>query len=381
MELVTGAASLEAAARAMLGEPAIALDTESNSFYRYPEQLCLVQVATSRQVYLVDPLAVGDIAPLGRVLADAAVQKVIHGADYDVISLDRHAGLRVRNLYDTGVAARFVGLEQVGLAALAQALLGVTLNKSKRLQRADWGRRPLAPELQEYAAADVRYLLALRDLLDERLQALGRGAWVAEECARLEEMRYNAPDVPLAFLAAKGSRELDGRGLAVLRALFAFREEEARRQERPPFYILSEAALVQLAANPQADLGEVPGLGEGGLKRYGRAIERALREGLAAPPVRRPASTHPWARPTPEQVERLRRLKEWRSARGAELGLDPALLWPMASLERLARAPETLAAEFSAPEVRRWQRERFGEQLRQWLGGGAPDADQAPPFP
>ncbi|MSQ33779.1 MAG: ribonuclease D [Dehalococcoidia bacterium] len=365
---MTGSSQLESAARAMLGEPAIALDTESNSFYRYPEQLCLVQVATSRQVYLIDPFAVGDSAPLGRVLADAAIQKVIHGADYDVISLDRHAGMRVRNLYDTSVAARFSGLEQVGLAALAEALLGVTLNKSKRLQRADWGQRPLALELQEYAASDVRYLLALRDLLDERLQTLGRGAWVAEECARLEAVRYNAPDVALAFLSAKGSRDLDGRGLAVLRALFAFREEEARRQERPPFYILSEAALVQLAANPKTDLTDVPGLGEQGLRRYGHAIERALREGLEAPPVRRPASTHPWARPTPEQAERLPRLKEWRRAQGAALGLDPALLWPMASLERLARAPATLEAELAAPEVRRWQREQFGEQLRQWLG-------------
>ncbi|MBI3953478.1 MAG: HRDC domain-containing protein [Chloroflexi bacterium] len=364
---MSSAARLETALEEMAAGLAVALDTESNSFYRYPEQLCLVQIATARRVYLLDALALGDLAPLGRITGDPAIQKVIHGADYDVRSLDRHASLRVRNVFDTSIAARFAGLEQVGLAALAEGLLGVKLDKSKRLQRADWGLRPLSRELLEYAAADVRHLLALRDILAERLGALGRAEWVAEECARLEEVRHAPPDTELAFLAVKGSRDLDGRGLAVLHALCAWREAEARRLQRPHFHIVSDAALAFLAAHPHAELSAAPGLGESAQRRYGRAIREALKAGLAAPPLRRPPSSSLWVRPTAEQNERLRRLKEWRAAQGRALELDPALLWPMASLERLARAPATLRAELAAPEVRRWQRERFGEQLREWL--------------
>lgn len=368
VETISSGDRLAAAVRAMRLEPAIALDTESNSFFRYPEQLCLVQVATSRAVAIIDPLAFSEVTPLREMLASSAVQKVLHGADYDLRSLDRAWGTRMANLYDTSIAARFAGMTQLGLASLAEALLGVRLNKEKRLQRADWGRRPLSGEALEYAASDVRYLLAIRDRLEERVRLLGRTAWVAEECARLEGVRYEPPDPQTAFLATKGSRDLSPRGLAVLRSLFALREREAVRRGRPPFQVLGDATLVYLAAKPEAKLAETPGLGPVGLQRLGHLLQEAIREGVIAPPFHRPPPSRlREERPTPEQMVRLQRLKAWRSALGRRLSLDPALLWPMASLERLAREP---GAELASPDVRVWQRQEFEGALRAVLAGG-----------
>jgi ribonuclease D len=369
VEFIDQPARLDLAAREMKGSREIALDTESNSFHRYPEQLCLIQVATRHQVFLIDPIALKDLVTFKEVLADRSVLKIAHGADYDVRSLDRYGGCRIRNLYDTSLAARFAGLAQFGLAALLQDLLGITLDKSKRLQRADWGRRPLSAEALAYAASDVGHLAALRKILDQRLGDLKRTAWVAEECARLEEVRFTPPDLENGYLTIKGARVLDGRGLAVLKELAAFREKEAVRQGRPHFYVLPDASLIFMAANLKAPLKDVPGLGGTNLLRYERGLRQALRDGLAAPPVQRPRP--PARRFSYQQIQlhsqRLTRLKAWRTEQGAALSLDPSLLWPAASLERLAEDPKTLGEELGSEIVRNWQRDQFAASLRLYL--------------
>jgi len=355
VEIVSRPAQLDVAVRELVGSHAIALDTESNSFHHYPEQLCLIQIASRHKVYIIDTISLYDLSPLRDILRDVSIKKVVHAADYDIRSLDRHCGLHIHNLFDTSIAARFIGITQFGLAALTRDLLGITINKSKRLQRTDWGRRPLSAEALEYAATDVRHLIALRELLDQRLRTLGRAAWVAEECARIEEVRYTAPNLETAYLSVKGAKDLDGRGLAVLQSLFLFREEEARRQHRPPFFVLPDATLIFLATSPEAALSEVPGLGQTGLKRFGQGLQQALYSGITTPPIHRP---HPIkaVRASEEQVQRLSRLKEWRTSLGSSLSLDPSLLWPLSSLERLAKAPDTLSVELTSDNIRHWQR-------------------------
>ena len=342
------------------------MDTESNSFHHYPEQLCLIQIATRHKVYIIDTVYLRDLAPLRDILADASIEKVMHSADYDIRSLDRHSGLHIRSLFDTSIAAHFTGLTRLGLEALVRDLLGITINKSKRLQRSDWGRRPLSAEALDYAASDVRHLIALKEILDQQLRTLGRETWVEEECTRIEEVRYAAPNLETAYLYVKGSRDLDGRGLAVLQSLVLFREEEARRQHRPPFFILPDAALVFLAANPRADLSEVPGLGRTGVKRFGQGLQQALHDGMTASPVRRPRRIES-VRASKDEVRRLSYLKEWRTSLGSSLSLDPSLLWPLSSLERLARAPDTLGVELASDDVRRWQREVVAPSLQACL--------------
>ena len=372
MELVATAGRLKVLVESLLREERIALDTEGNSFHRYPEQLCLVQIGASSGTYVIDPIAIDDPAPLGALLAEPRVEKVVHSADYDLRSLDREWGFRVRNLFDTSIAAKFTGAQRLGLDTVLVDVLGVEISKDTRLKRSDWSIRPLFEAALEYAADDVAHLLELRDSLSRRLASLGRQAWVAEECARMEEVRYSPPDPPeVAFLSMKGSRKLDGRGLAVLRELVVFRDAEARRRGVPPYRVVSNDALLFLAQSPGSDLADAPGLGETARRRIGRALLAAVRAGGSAQPVSRPLPlTMPEPRPTQAQLDRFQALKRWRTEQGERLGLDPALIWPMASLELLARSPQALAEELSSSTaVRRWQRAEFSASLRQRLLG------------
>jgi ribonuclease D len=363
VEIITNTAQLDGAVRKMLDSKAIAVDTESNSRHHYPEQLCLIQIATGNNVYIIDTIILKDIGPLQKVLADDAIMKIIHGADYDVRSIDRHCGFRIHNLYDTYIAARFAGITEVGLAALIRDLLSVNIVKSKRLQTADWGRRPLSNEAIEYAGSDVLYLRALQEILSKRLDVLGRTTWVAEEFARLEEVRYTAPDMENAFRSIKGAESLDGRGLAVLRSLFLFREQEALSRHRPTFFVMPDEILVALSTNRTADLAGFCGNEP---PRFRADLQQALRDGLAAQPIQPMPRMH-YEPMSPEQTRRLTSLKAWRTTIATKLALDPSLIWPMVSLQRLAKAPDTLDIEATCDNVRRWQNEQFTSALQTCL--------------
>ena len=365
-ELINQSARFNTAIQEIMSSSVIALDTESNSFHRYPEQLCLIQAASKQKIYIIDTISLQDLNPLKKALENNSIKKILHSADYDIRSLDRHYGIRIRNLYDASIASRFAGIVQFGLSYIIKDLLGVTIHKSKRLQKADWGQRPLSSEAIEYAANDVRYLFALQNILDMKLQTLGRTTWVAEECARLEEVRYSSPNPDTAYLSIKGTHKLDGCGLAILRSLYLFREKEARRWRRPPTLLIPDVVLSSLANNPTMPLAEVPSLGQIGLERFGRGLRKALHNGFIAPPINRPPviSTD---RLNNKQIKRLGLLKIWRTSQGETLSLDPSLLWPKASLERLAKAPDTLEIELKSKDIRHWQREQFASSLQYFL--------------
>jgi ribonuclease D len=366
VEIINLPARLDNAVRELAGSDIIALDTESNSRHHYPEQLCLIQIASRSKVYIIDTIILQDLNPLRSILTDVSIKKIIHTADYDVRCLDRRSGLHVRNLADPSIAARFTGSVRFGLAALTKDVLGITIDKNESIQRGDWGRRPLSSEALVYAADDVRHLIALQELLDKRLIKLGRETWVAEEYSRIEEICYTAPNLETAFLSIKGSGDLNGRELAVLQCLVLFREKEARKLHRPPFYILGDETLVFLATHPTAELKEVPGFKQSGLIRFEHELREVIYKGLNAPPVHPPPRVK-YERPGDEEVRRLRRLKEWRTAIGAGLSLDPSLVWPLPSLERLAKAPDTFDIETTSDKIRRWQLDVVASSLRTCL--------------
>ena len=367
-ETVTTTERLAEVVRRASRSRVVGLDIESNGLHRYPERVCLVQLASEGSVFLIDPIATPDMSSLGGLLSDPSVEKVLHSADYDLRSLDRDWGFRIRSLFDTSVAAAFLGSTSLGLAAVLQEYLGVQVPKSRRLQRADWTVRPLSEEARLYAASDVLHLERAREVLAARLDRLSRLEWVREECERLAETRHRPVDTEWAFLSTKGSHALDGRGLAVLRALHRFREREAVRRDRPPFKVMSGAVLVGLAASPETDLETVKGLG-----RYGRhpaskelraAIHGGVRDGVVRRPRRRSGSARrlgPFERS--KATERLRSAKSWRTQEGQRLGLDPALLWPTASLGRLSERRSNVDEELESPDVRAWQRRELGDSL------------------
>ena len=346
----------------------VAVDIESNGFFRYQERVCLVQLAADDTAFIVDPLPMKDLGPLGKLLADPSVEKVFHGCDYDLRSLDRDWGFRVDNLFDTSVAAALVGSAQLGLQSVLQQFAGVELTKQRRLQRSDWTLRPLSPEALRYAADDVLHLPRAREALGARLRELSRLDWAEEEFARLQRVRHTPSDREAAFLGIKGSRDLDGRGLAVLRSLCQFREREARRIDRPLFKVMPDSALLQLADAPDADLATVKGLGRFARPPASRGLKAAIQEGLRSPPLSWPKRTRSDDALSPEERKRavahLQSLKAWRTQVAQDLGLNPGLLWPASSLERLARCLDSLDAEMSSPEVRGWQQRQFGAALR-----------------
>jgi ribonuclease D len=277
--LVADGGSLERLVAVLRGQPVTALDTESNSFHVYRERVCLLQISTPGEDWVVDPLAV-DVRPLGEILCDGR-ELVLHGADYDVRCLRREYGWRLPRLFDTMAAARRLGHSGLGLSALVEAHFGVRLSKS--FQRSDWGQRPLSPQQIAYAALDTHFLLPLHLRLSEGLAARGILDTARREFAHIAaaEPRERVFD-PEAYRRIRGARELDPAGARVLRALYLAREDRARTLDRPPFKVLGDQTLLELARlRPRTAeaLLEVLGVTPSVMRRMGETILEAVRAG------------------------------------------------------------------------------------------------------
>jgi ribonuclease D len=359
------------------GAPVIAMDTEAASFHRYRDRIYLLQVSSRSETAVVDPLAVPDLSELGEWLADPAIEKVFHDADYDLRILDRDYGFHARHLFDTRIAAQLLNEPGVGLAALLEKYSGVKLDK--RFQRADWSMRPLAPGMLEYAASDTRWLPELRDTFRTRLEQAGRWTWAEEEFSLLEGVRWSSPGQPEeAFLRVKGARLLKGHQLAVLRELVAWREGIASQLDRAPFRVVQNEALVSIARAMPADrdaLLAADALSREQVRRWGDDLLRAVRRGVETPADRVPAFARD-RRPPPDLAyeARLERLKTARNAQAGRLEMAPGVLCPNGLLEGVARLnPNDLGDLVKVEGMRRWQREVCGpvllEALTQLRGG------------
>ena len=351
-------------ARQLSESAELAIDTEANSMYAYRGRICLIQLASAESVYLLDPLAVTDLSSLGHILADPAITKVMHGSDYDLRSFRREYGFAVNGLFDTETSARFLGMVSPNLAAVLLHFLEVEIPKSRRLQRSNWGLRPLSEDAITYAAADVQHLIPLAHQQRRLLEESGRLAWVEEEFTRLEATGRNATELPAPdFLRVKGNDRLNPQQLAVLKELFDLREAEAQRIDQPPYRVMGNDALLHLAQAPFTPLEDVPGLSPRLAQRLGGKMRAGIQQALRGPGIQRPARPRR-APPSREVQARQQRLKQWRSDKGAALALDPALLWPAASLDRLALDPDSWESEVAdAAEIRGWQREQFAVEL------------------
>ena len=350
----------------------VAIDTESNAFFKYHERICLVQLLSAETAFLIDPSVLDDIKPIGQLLEDTSIEKVIYDPHRDLRNFDREWGVHPRNLFDIRTATALVNPQgPVGLQALVKEHAGVELEKALRIQRSDWSIRPLNPEALEYAANDVFYLLDVGEVLRSQLKELERLSWAKEEFERLESIRYKHPDPELSFLSIKGIRELDGKGLAVLQSLFQFREREAKRIDRPPFKVIANTALVKLASDPDANLSTVKGLGRYARRPKSREIKTAIEKGLKSQPFTLTKKVPGGETQNPGDKEtsqaRLKSLKTWRRELAAELHLSPGVLWPAVSLERLAQNPSHLEEELVSPEVRNWQVREFADKLTSHL--------------
>jgi ribonuclease D len=368
MRLIETMPDLERLADQLAGEPLIAADTEAAGYHRYSDRLCLLQLSSREGTWIVDTVALGSLNPLADAFEAPEVEIVFHDADFDLRLLDRDFGLQVRGLFDTKLAARFVGERAFGLASLLEEALGVTLEKKH--QRADWAKRPLSRDMLEYAAMDTRYLPQLRDLLRARLEELGRLHWAQEEFRIQEQARWEpAAEANSEYLRLKGARDLDRRGLAALRELYGWREKVAEERDVAPFRVVSNEVLLQAArAMPQngTALGAVPGLSSGNVRRWGDDLLAALQRARAIPDAElpeRPRSPHRPQR-DPEQDARVERLKGARDREADRLGLERGFMMPRSQLEDVARRMPGDEAELGAiPGIRAWQVEALGAAL------------------
>ncbi len=352
---------LEEAVQRMAAQPVIAVDTEADSLHSYFDKVCLVQVSADGDDFVVDPLSGISLAPFGEVLANPAIMKILHGADYDLRIMNRDFGFTIANLIDTSVAAQLLGYEAFGLGALLERHFGVKVNKAH--QRADWAMRPLTAEMLEYAALDTHYLVALAEKLREELVALGRWEWALEEFSRLEAIRFRENGDPEPWRKMKNLGNLDRRSLAIVRDLHAWRDGLARKADRPPFKIIGNEQIIEIArARPATtpELSKVKGMSRYHLERHGRALLAIVKRGVAIPEEELPEKNEarPWIRDR-ELESRIDRMKKVRDRMARELKIDPAMLAPRHVLIAIA----TAGALDDVAAMRNWQKRLIGDQL------------------
>ena len=325
----------------------LALDTEADSLHAYPEKLCLIQISLPGRDALIDPLASLDLAPLWKALKP--LELVLHGADYDLRLLFRGAGFVPSTVFDTMLAARFLGLRAFGLNDLAGHYLGVTLPKGA--QKANWARRPLTERLLDYAQNDTRYLPPIRERLEAELSQKGCLEWHRETCARLiaecAQARVRDPDLVWRL---GGSDRLTRPALAVLRSLWHWREQEALRADRPPFFILSHETLVAAAAAAVQRQPVAPLLPPHFSSRRTESFRAALDRGLAVPLESQPKHLRQVNRHfTHAQQRHFAELERRRDRQARALGLEPSFI---ASRALLA----AVACDATGNGLMRWQR-------------------------
>lgn len=348
-------------------EPSVALDTEASGFHHYHERIGLIQLSDREQTWLVDPLVLKDMSPLGRVLQSAKSESVIHDAGFDLRLLKRAYGFRIPRVFDTLVAAQLVNEPGLGLAALLHKYFGV--EQDKRFQKADWCKRPLTPAMLAYASGDTRHLLALRDVLAEKLVALGRWDWALEEFDLQTGIPFQeeARKEP-AFLRIKGAKRLKPQELAVLKEVVEWREGVASRLDRASFMIVGNETLLNLARQPVSNLkalAAVKGMGRTTLKRYGRDILAAVERGVRMPKDQWPRLEKPKRFPRdPAFDERFDRLKEVRNTLAQQYELRSGLVTPNHVLKEIARIkPASIQELMAIGDVRKYQAEVFGPEL------------------
>lgn len=339
----------------------VAIDTEADSLHSYFDKVCLIQISIPGEDLIIDPLRKLDLSALGSILADPAITKVLHGGDYDLRILHRDFGFTASNLIDTMICAQLLGYEAIGLAALLERYFKVILDKSH--QRADWAMRPLPRAMLEYAATDTRYLIELSAKMRQELIDAGRWEWAQEEFTRLATIRFTEKDEEEGFRRLKGISTLDRRSLAVVRALYDWRDEMARSADRPPFKIFGNDIILEVAkarpADPQA-LAGIKAVSPAYQKRFGREILRRVREALSIPEEMLPAKgdARPWLRDKTLE-SRVTRLKTVRDKKAKELKIDPGVLAPRHVLTAIATTRDL----DQVGAMREWQKRVLGDEL------------------
>ncbi|WP_288479284.1 ribonuclease D [uncultured Pseudomonas sp.] len=355
--------------------PFIALDTEFMRVDTFYPKAGLIQIGDGEQAYLVDPLCIGDWTPFAALLEDPAVVKVLHACSEDLEVLLRLTGSLPQPLYDTQLAAAYLGLaHSMGYSRLVAEVLKIDIPKDET--RSDWLQRPLTPLQERYAAADVTYLVDVYLYLDARLDDQRR-AWLLEDGAELVANLRRVSDPWEAYRDVKLAWRLSRQQLAVLRVLCHWREVQARERDQPRNHVLRERSLWPLARFQPTDkqaLARIDDMHPRTVRQDGDTLLALIAEGAATPAEQWPALQ---SAPLPHEASPLLKALRAIGERDAEaLGMAPELMLRKKVLEALLRTgwPD---GDYQLPDnLRGWRRERFGQALLDHL-----QAQRTPPAP
>jgi ribonuclease D len=361
----------------------IAVDTESDSLYSYYPKVCLIQLTVFAdpknpdpdQVvdYLVDPLRLDSIEPLGALLASPKIQVVMHAAENDILTMQRDFQFQFANIFDTQLAARILGWKGIGLAAILEREFGVHSNK--RMQRTNWGTRPLTPQQIAYAQMDTRYLPKLRTIQMAELTRTDRLEEAAEAFQFLAELDYaDRPVNERTVWQMKNIRKVPREDRGVLEALWQWRENEAQRRNCPPFRVANDAVLVRLASVRPTDrnsLPEIEGLSSNQVKRYGDQLLAAIDGGSKRPVPRMPESNHR----RPPQLQgiaqvRYEALRRWRSNIAEERGVNDDIVFSNSVLMTIAQnTPQSVEELEDIPGIGPWKAKTYAPGILPLMNG------------
>jgi ribonuclease D len=365
-QIIDKAVDLEKLIRSVEKETAVAVDLEADSMYHYQEKVCLIQIATEKISVVIDPLAIKDLSPLKPFFSNPDIQKIFHGADYDIRSLYRDFKIRINNLFDTELASRFLGIKETGLQAVLKTFFDV--NVDKKYQKKDWSKRPLPKEMMAYASKDVMYLLPLARKLIHKLKKIDRMTWVFEECEDLSKVRPALSNEAPLFMKFKGAGRLKSRSLAVLEALLQFRKRVAEKKDRPFFKIIGNESMMKIAtARPVTlrRLENTKALSNRQISMYGSDLIKVVAKTLKRPESELPVFPFPKPPVLPNGVPaKIKALKSWRASKASALDIDPGMLCNNALITAIAvKNPGDVKSLEAVKEMKNWQKQAFGTEI------------------
>ncbi len=359
--LVTRPAELKSLVEKLSLEPMVAVDTEANSLFAYQERVCLIQFSIPGYDYLVDPLAI-DVSPLSVIFCDPNIEKIFHAAEYDLIVMKHDFDFEFVNLFDTMLAARILGIKSVGLSSLLKDQFGVVANK--KYQRADWGRRPLLPEMLTYAQLDTHFLIPIRNQMKSKLMAKDRWNLAVEDFTRACRVTGNQTEKKgNDCWRIHGVRDLQPYQVSILNELCAYRDRKAQSLDRPLFKVISDRALVNISMEgPESirELERVAGVSPKQARWIGKGLLSAVRRGLKTKPPKPPRRV----RPSDQFLHRYDNLKRWRKNTAQKMQVESDVILPKNILTELAtNNPQTLAEMQPILATVPWRWDHFGEDI------------------
>ena len=345
---------------------AIGVDLEMDSMFHYREKICLIQMATERQTFIIDPLSIPSMSLIKPLFENHRIKKVFHGADYDVRSMFRDYQIEINNLFDTELASRFLGIQQTSLESVLNSRFDVVLDK--RFRKKDWSQRPLPEHMVDYAAGDARFLVPLARELEKDLRQKKRLSWVKEECQWLSRVRAASNDTGPLFLSFKGAGRLKPADLVVLEALLQYRRQVAMAKDRPLFKTIGNASLLTLTNRKPTRLKALKAtkaMSARQVKQYGPELVAVISAALKTPADQHPVYPRKRA-PSLKPVvsSRIRKVRAWRDAKAQSLAIDPSLVLTKLLICDIAKKnPGSIRQIKSIEGLRNWRVREFGREI------------------